>query len=82
MIGYICGMEVPKEVITAAGDLVKMYGPKFSLLGERDGLAVYCFEFPKDTYTGFPFLFLYGSGAVQEVTGDEALELIASFGAE
>ena len=83
MIGYICGMEVPKEVITAAGDLVKMYGPKFALLGERAGQEVYMFQFPEDEKTGFPFVYLYEKGQpVLEVTGFDALEIIGSFGVE
>ena len=82
MIAYLCAMTIPAEVLAAAADLIGMYGSHFSLLGIKDGQDVYCFEFPKNSYTGYPFLYLYASGAVQEVTGEEALEVIASLGAE
>ena len=75
-------MEVPKEVLKAAADLVKRYGAKFKLLGKTEGRVVYSFDFPRDTYTGYPFLYLYGSGPVKEVTGEEALKLARSLGAE
>lgn len=76
-------MEVPKEVLKAAAGLVEMYGPKFTLLGEREGQAVYLFNLPEDEETGFPFVFLYAPGKpVKKVTGTDALEIIASFGVE
>lgn len=76
-------MEVPKEVLKAAAGLVEMYGPKFTLLGEREGQAVYLFNLPEDEETGFPFVFLHEEGRpALEVTGFDALEIIASFGVE
>ncbi len=76
-------MEVPKEVLKAAAGLVEMYGPKLTLLGEREGQAVYLFQFPKDLYTGFPFVYLYEEGRpALEVTGEDALEIIGSFDVE
>lgn len=76
-------MEVPKEVLKAAAGLVEMYGPKFTLLGEREGQAVYLFNLPEDEETGFPFVFLHEEGRpALKVTGFDALEIIASFGVE
>jgi len=75
-------MSVPAEVLKAAASLVDAYGAHFSLLGKREGRDVYCYEFPRNQYTGFPFVYLYGDGKVEEVTGEEALELIALFDAE
>ena len=75
-------MKTPPEVLKTAKGLVDMYGPHFVLLGNRDGRDVYCYEFPKNNYTGYPFVYLYGDGKVEEVTGEEALEIISLFGAE
>ena len=75
-------MSVPAEVLKAAASLVGAYGAHFSLLGNRDGRDVYCYEFPKNNYTGYPFVYFYGDGKVEEVTGEEALEIISLFGAE
>ena len=76
-------MKTPPEVLKTAKGLVDMYGPHFVLLGERDGQQVYMFQFPDDSTTGFPFVYLYEKGKpALEVTGFEAVEIIDSFGAE
>lgn len=76
-------METPNDVLNAAAGLVSLYGPEFSLLGNKDGWDVYHFDFPKGRYTGYPFLFLYKEGhKVKEVTGPKALELILFFDVE
>ena len=38
----------PKEVIEAAGELVKWYGPRFKYLGEIEDQDVFMFCFPAD----------------------------------
>lgn len=77
-------MEVPKEVLKAAAGLVEMYGAKFSVLGEKDGRTVYQFDFPEDSYTGYPFVYLFREGdrKAKELTGPEALEAVLFFGLE
>ena len=76
-------MKTPPEVLKAAKGLVNMFGPHFVLLGERDGQEVYMFQFPEDSTTGFPFVYLYEKGKpALEVTGFEAVDIIDSFGAE
>ncbi len=76
-------MKTPPEVLKTAKGLVDMYGPHFVLLGERDGQQVYMFQFPEDSTTGFPFVYLYEKGKpALEVTGFEAVEIIDSFGVE
>lgn len=76
-------MKTPAEVLKAAKGLVDMFGPHFVLLGERDGQEVYMFQFPEDSTTGFPFVYLYEKGKpALEVTGFEAVDIIDSFGAE
>ena len=76
-------MKTPPEVLKTAKGLVDMYGPHFVLLGERDGREVYMFQFPDDSTTGFPFVYLYEKGKpALEVTGFEAVDIIDSFGVE
>lgn len=76
-------MKTPAEVLKAAKGLVDMFGPHFVLLGEMDGQEVYMFQFPEDSTTGFPFVYLYEKGKpALEVTGFEAVDIIDSFGAE
>ena len=76
-------MEAPAEVIAAAESLVALYGPHFSLLGERKGVSYYRFDFPAGEKTGFPFIYAYRKGKpVKEISDFDALEIIASFGTE
>ena len=77
-------MEVPVAVIKAASGLVNLFGPNFSLLGEKGGKEVYKFDFPKGRFTGYPFLYLYKreTNTATEVTGPRALEIIISFDIE
>ena len=74
-------METPKKVIQEAGELVEMYGDKFAYLGKwKDGRDVFVFEMPENEKTGFPFVYLYDKNElVMEVTGFDALDIIASF---
>ena len=73
-------MDTPKVVLAAAAGLVKMYGPRFLHLGERNGVQYFMFDFPKDEKTGFPFVYQYVKGEpVLEITGFEALDIISSF---
>ena len=73
-------MDIPKAVLKAAGDLVRIYGPNLILLGEKAGQEVYQFVFPEDEKTGFPFVYLYEKDKpVLELTGYDALDIIASF---
>lgn len=77
-------MEVPVAVIKAASGLINLFGPRFSLLGEKGGREVYKFDFPKGRFTGYPFLYLYKkeNNTAAEVTGPKALEIINSFDIE
>lgn len=80
---YLCRMEIPKAVLAAAGELVDMFGPSFSLLGELDGAQFYLFEYPEDEKTGFPFVYQFKEGEpVLEITDFEALEIIRLFDVE
>lgn len=70
---------IPKSVLKAAKDLIYRYGERLVLVGRYNGQDVYVFSFPENVETGFPFLYLYDERrqSVFEVTGPEALEIIA-----
>jgi len=75
-------MEVPDAVLKAAAGLVAMYGERFSLLGEREGVSYYLFLIPEDETTGFPFVYSLADGQALEISGFEAVDLMRSFGVE
>lgn len=75
-------METPAEVLAAAAALLTMYEPRFELLGKHGSQDVYMFLFPDGEIAGFPFLYLYEDGSVEEVTGFEAVKLLRSLGVE
>ena len=75
-------MEIPAEVLAAAAGLVDMYGPMFSLLGERGGVSYYLFLVPENETTGFPFVYSLSDGKVLEISGFDAVDIIRSFGVE
>ena len=77
-------MKVPAQVLSAAAENVAEFGAHFGNLGEYNGRTVYVFRFPKGELTGFPFLYLYSGkdGAVETVTGFDALDIIRSLGVE
>jgi hypothetical protein len=73
-------MDTPKAVLAAAAGLVRIYGPRFQYMGERNGAQYFMFRFPENEKTGFPFVYQYVKGEpVLEISGFDALDLIASF---
>jgi hypothetical protein len=78
---YLRRMETPKAVIKAAGWLAESFGTKFEYLGQYNGREAFVFVFPKDEFTGFPFVYLYNEDKdrAQEVTGYDALDIIRLF---
>ena len=75
-------METPPEVLAAATDLLTLYEPHFEHLGKHGSRDVYMFLFPDGEITGFPFLYLYEDGTVEEVTGFPAVRILRSLGVE
>ncbi len=73
---------VPAEVAIAAHKLVALYGPNLALIGKHNGQDVYRFLFPENDETGFPYVYLYDGKKAREVTGHDALSIIASLGIE
>lgn len=68
--------KTPQTIVNAAKSLIEIYGENFSYLGRYDGADAYVYEFPKDSSTGYPFVYLLKEGVVTEVTGDIALHII------
>lgn len=71
--------NVPTAVQNAAKELSDVYGSNFAYLGQYEGRAVWRYCFPENTDTGYPFVYLYGDGHVEEITGRVALRLISRF---
>lgn len=70
--------KIPQLVKEKAQSIVALYGDNIVYKGKYKDKDVYLYCFPKETETGFPFVFLYddNSAEVTEVTGFEALELL------
>lgn len=68
--------NIPIPVLDAAKSLIDMYGENFSYLGMYDGAEAYVYEFPEDSCTGFPFVYLLKDNTVTEVSGYIALHII------
>lgn len=73
--------NIPKVVLDAAKGLIGQYGQNFKKLGLYNGQEAYMYQFPENSFTGFPFVFLYNveSNIVVGVKGFEALDIISSF---
>ena len=71
--------NIPKSVMHEATSLIDLYGSSFKYLGEYMGTAAYCFVFPENTVTGFPFIFLHNKkdDRTDVITGFDALDIIA-----
>lgn len=72
-------MKVPEQIKKAAKSLIDLYGDAFDYLGKYKGKDAFVFRFPEDSNTGFPFIYLFKSDKVTEITGFEALEILDSF---
>lgn len=68
--------NIPELVKATAKSLIDMYGENFSYLGMYDGAEAYVYEFPKDSCTGFPFVYLLKDDIVTEASGYIALHII------
>lgn len=75
---------IPIEVISAANELIQMFGSNLIYQGRHENQDVYQFIFPEDQEIGFPHIFLHkdGSSKVKAVTGPEAFDLLASLRVE
>ncbi len=73
--------SIPQAVIEIAKDLIKLYGDSFKWLGRYKGHDAYLFQFPENSFTGFPFVYLYDAekNIAVEITGFEALDIISLF---
>lgn len=72
-------MKVPEQIKKAAKSLIDLYGETFDYLGKYKGEDAFLFRFPEDSNTGFPFIYLFKSDKVTEITGFEALGILDSF---
>ena len=68
--------NIPIQVKKAAAELIEAYGDSIVYIGEYSGCEAYLFQFPEDSSTGFPFVYLFGDNKVTEVSGGIALDII------
>lgn len=73
--------RIPQQVIDEAQKLIDRYGSNLVFLGNSNGLEYYVFRFPKDSITGFPFVYVYHPQLkkVTEMTGFDALDILGKF---
>lgn len=69
-------VNIPIQVKKAAAELIEAYGDNIKYIGKYDGCDAYLFQFPEDSSTGFPFVYLLGDNKVTEVSGGIALDII------
>lgn len=71
--------NVPQAVLDVANDLIKRYGESFKYLGLYKGHDAYMFQFPRNSFTGFPFVYLYDAdkNIAVELTGEMALNILS-----
>ncbi|MBE6217072.1 MAG: hypothetical protein E7124_03410 [Bacteroidales bacterium] len=68
--------KIPQIVKDAASELIGRYGSNIELLGKYEGADAYIYNFPDDSCTGFPFVYLHKDNKVTEITGFEALDIV------
>lgn len=71
--------NIPRKVLNAFESLIAMYGDCVEFIGNRAGVDYYRFRFPDNTETGFPNVVAYESGNVSNITGFDAVNIVASF---
>ncbi len=71
--------QTPQIVKDAASYLIEMFGDNFDYLGKHEGADVYVYHFSEEVTAGFPPVYLYKDGAVEELTGDVASYFLDSF---
>lgn len=74
--------NIPLKVKQAFESLIAMYGDCVEFIGNRAGVDYYLFRFPEDIDTGFPDVVAYKSGNVSNITGFDAVKIVASFNPE
>lgn len=72
--------NIPQAVIEAAKGLIKLYGENFKKLGPYKDQDAYLYQFPENSFTGFPFVYLYDAekNVAVEITGEMALDILSS----
>ena len=71
--------DIPKIVQEEFRSLIEMFGNNVHLLGERDGVEFYIYDFSDDVDVGFPLIVSIFNGKITRVEGFDAVRLVASF---
>lgn len=74
-------MDIPKQILEAAKELLK-FGGSVVYLGENEGEKVYLYEpnNPEEDSSGFPQVYVIRKdGSVKDISGFESLDIISLF---
>lgn len=71
-------MKVPEQVKNEARELIEQYGDSFKYIGKYEGQDTFMFNFPEDSDTGFPFVYLFNGVEAIGITNFLALDIINS----
>lgn len=69
-------MNVPEAVKKAAKYLIDSYDSDIDYLGKYEESDVFVFNFSEPACIGYPSVFLYKDGKVEEITDEPALYII------
>ena len=76
-------MKIPEAVIEEAREWIEDYGEHFTYHGKMDdGRDVYSFDRPEEMEVGYPIVYLYDGHVAMEISGGQALDILASFDIE
>ena len=69
---------IPKVVLEDAKQLVQLYGENIIKIGSENIWDIYMFQFPENSLTGYPILFMHDTktDSVIMITNFEALDVI------
>ncbi len=72
--------KIPNAVLEAAKNLIERFGENIKKIGTYENKEVYMYQFPKNSTTGFPFIYLYNMEFDQamSITGFRALDILSS----
>lgn len=71
----------PAAVLKKAEEIICLYGDNIVLIGQDGETNIYKFNFPEDSTTGYPIVYLHNmsNNSVEEVTGFDAVDIIGKY---
>lgn len=69
-------MKIPDSVKNVAKTLIDRYGGTLNYLGEYEGADAFVFQPNEELVIGYPHVYLFKEGKVEEITEEPALYII------